>query len=154
MNNNFFILFCFLSISAFAQSPKKVLKKLGNNPVIFIDSLNVDHVEFKKYDPKDVSSVTVYNGKEAIELVGEQGKDGVVYIETIKFSKIRYWNFFKSKSLEYLKIVPTPNSDTNVQYILNKRVLTEDFEGTLASIDNKTFKQIIILSKEDLKKTI
>lgn len=150
MKNKLIAIFFLTSISIFAQSPKRVLKKLGENPVFFIDSMNVDKDELQKYDPKDIAGVTVYKKKEAIDLVGEDGKDGAVYIETITFSKKRYWNFFKSKSEEYLKTVPSPDSDINMQYILNERILDKDFEGTLATINDKLFKQLIILSKEEL----
>ena len=101
MKLNLATLFCLTSIVMFSQSPKRMVKKLGNDPVFFIDSVSVDKSELQKYDPNEISSVTVFKDKEAINLIGNDGKDGLVYIETKKFTKKRYWNFFKSKSTEY-----------------------------------------------------
>jgi hypothetical protein len=118
----------------------------------FVDSVNVDHVGLLKYDPKEIASVNVLRGKEAKEIAGEDGKDGVIYIETIPFAVRRYKRYFSSKSPEYEKIISKLDNDTNIQYILNKRVLTEKYEGDLSIIDDKVFKGIRILSKEELIK--
>ncbi len=148
-----YLFFALFSVSTlFCQSPKRILKKIGNNPIFYIDSVNVEKDELQKYDPENISSVTVYKDKEALELFGEDGKDGVIYIETKDFSKRRYWSFFQSKSEDYKKLLPSPLLDANVQYILNEKILEKDFEGTLATINNKVFKSITILSKEVLLK--
>lgn len=139
-----------LSIS-FAQSPKRIIKKIGTNPVFFIDSTSVEKEDLQKYNPEDISSVTVYKDKSAYELLGEDGKDGVIYIETKKFCKNRYWKYFTSKSKEYQKSVKT-SDDNNIQYILNDRILKENFEGDLAAINDKVFKSIKFISKESLVK--
>ena len=146
------ITFSFLTISAFGQKPKRVIKKLGNEPVFFIDSINVDRSELDKYKPTEIASVSVYKDSNAIKLVGPDGKDGVVYIETNVFAKNKYWNYFRSKSNEYARIVVTPDADTAVQYILNKRVLTSNFEGDLSLIDDKIFKELVVIDKETLQK--
>ncbi|REG91132.1 hypothetical protein [Flavobacterium aquicola] len=145
------ITFFALSIS-FAQSPKKILKKLGEDPVFFIDSINVEKGDLQRYDPNQISSVTVYKDKEAIALLGEDGKDGVIYIETKVFCKKRYWKYFVSKSSEYNQFVSSYENDMNVQYVLNERVLKEGFEGDLAAIDDVVFKSIKLISKEELIK--
>ena len=135
-----------------AQSPKKTIKKLGNNPIFFIDSVNVDNSELQKYDPTEIAQVTVYKDKEATDLFGEDGKDGVVYIFTKKYTKAKYWLYFQSKSDDYKKLVPSAENDTAVQYILNKRVLKDNFEGDLFIIDDTIFKSIRLLTKEILLK--
>ncbi len=142
----------FLTFSVLAQSPKSVIKKLGDDPVFFIDSINVDKAELYKYQPTDIATVSVYKDSNAIRLVGPGGKDGAVYIETKVFAKNRYWQYFKTKSAEYANLIPTPASDSLVQYILNRRILKENFEGTLSSIDDKTFKEILIVDKRTLEK--
>ncbi|OYU79346.1 MAG: hypothetical protein CFE23_14350 [Flavobacterium sp. BFFFF1] len=146
-----YLFFAFFTLSlSFAQSPKKVLKKLGDNPVFFIDSVNVDKETLQQYDPNDISSVTVYKDKNAVELIGSEGKDGVIYIETKNFCKKRYWKYFVSKSDEYRQRVTAPDGDANVQYILNERVLDGNYEGNLAAIDDTVFKSIKFISKEEL----
>lgn len=139
-------------IVSYGQKPKKAIKKLGDNPVFFIDSVMVDKDEMNKYQPNDIAGVSVYHDSTAIRLIGPDGKDGVVYIETKTFAKNRYWNYFKSKSPEYAGIVPTPQSDTIVQYILNTRILKSNFEGDLSLIDDSIFKGITVIDSTTLQK--
>lgn len=131
---------------------KKRYKQLFNDPVFFIDSVNVTRIEMQEYQPTDIAVVTVYKDTNAIKLVGEQGRFGAVYIETKKFARNKYWNYFKSKSTDYLKIVPTPQSDSSVIYILNGKVLKTNFEGDLSGIDDKNFIEVSIIHKEKLIK--
>lgn len=144
--------FSIVSMSVFAQSPKRAIKKLGNDPVFFIDSINVDKEELGKYNPQEIATVSVYKGKEAIALVGPEGKDGAVYIETKVFGRTKYIRYFASKSPEYAKIIDSPQKDSSVQYVLNQRVLKDNFEGDLSLIDDKTFKSIKVIDKMTLQK--
>jgi len=153
MKNLTFILLTFISICSYGQSPKRIVKKLGSNPVFFIDSLNVLQSDIQKYNPEQIASVTVFKDQEAINILGEDGKDGVVYIETIPFAKKRYWKFFSTKSNSYADLLPNFDSDSTVQYILNTKVLAEKgFEGNLASINDEIFKEISIIDKVALEK--
>jgi hypothetical protein len=127
-------------------------KKLFDDPVFFIDSVNVTRIELQNYRPTDIAVVTVYKDTNAIKLVGPQGRDGAVYIETKKFARNKYWNFFKGKSAEYLKAVPTPESDSSVVYILNGEALTKNFEGDLSGIDDKSFLNLQVIDKTQLLK--
>ncbi|MCO5935060.1 hypothetical protein NAF17_05885 [Mucilaginibacter sp. RB4R14] len=122
------------------------------DPIFYVDSVKVLKADLMKYNPDDIVMLTVYKDANAIELGGPEAKYGLIYIETKQFAKKRYWNFFSSKSAEYTKVVPSATEDANVQYILNKRVLTKSYEGDLASINDKTFKEIRIISKNDLFK--
>lgn len=129
-----------------------MIKKIGNDPVYFIDSVNVEQSEMMKYEPSQIAIVNVYKDKDALELMGEDGKDGVIYIETKDFAKNRYWKYFCSKSKEYAQAVPSSTQDDGIQYILNDRVLQKDFEGDLALIDDSIFKGILVIGERDLKK--
>ena len=139
-------------LTTFGQKPKKAIKKLGDNPIFFIDSVNVDNSELMKYGPTEIAQVTVYKDKEAKDLFGEEGKDGVVYILTKKYAKSKYWQYFQSKSDDYKKLVTSPEGDTAIQYILNERILKENFEGDLFLIDDTVFKSIRVLTKDILEK--
>lgn len=152
MNLKFFLSCLLFSSISFAQSPKRIFKKIGDKPIIFMDSINVDYSQIAKFEADEIASFTVIKGKEAIDLMGEEGKDGVIYIETKKFAKIRYWNYFKSKSPEYFQIVPDLEKETSIQYVLNDKILTDNFEGNLASINDQIFKGITIISKDELIK--
>ena len=131
---------------------KERYKQFLNDPVFFIDSVNVTRIEMQEYHPNDIAVVTVYKDTNAIKLVGEQGKFGAVYVETKKFARNKYWNYFKSKSADYLKTVPTPQSDSSVIYILNDKVLKTNFEGDLSEINDKNFIELNIIDKEKLNK--
>lgn len=148
------IIFTFLvaTLPTFGQSPKKTIKKLGEEPVFFIDSMNVDKSELMKYQPEQIAQVSVYKDSNAIKLVGPEGKDGVVYIETKIFAKNKYWNYFKMKSADYAKIVLTPQADSAVQYILNGRILTKNFEEDLSLIGDDILKEIKVIDKKILQK--
>lgn len=146
------IVISLLHLHAFSQSPKRVLKKIGDHPLYFIDSVNVDREAIQKHDAKDVASMHVLSGKEAKEFAGEAGKDGVIFVESIQFATKRYKRYFRSKSPDYEKIISNADNDTTIQYILNNRVLTGDIAGNLSLIDDKVFKKITILSKEALIK--
>ena len=127
-------------------------KQLMNDPVFFIDSVNVTRIELQQYKPADIAFVTVYKDTNAIKLVGEQGKFGAVYIETKKFARNRYWRFLSGKSASYLKTVPTPQSDSMVVYILNAKVLKKNLETDLAGIDDRSFIELTIIDKDQLKR--
>jgi hypothetical protein len=151
---NIFLTLCLISASlVFSQSPKRILKKIGNDPLFYVDSVNVSKEDILNYDPKDISSITVFKEKTAIEKFGEEGKDGVIFIQTKVFCKKRYWIYFSSKSEEYKQNVPSPLDDFNVQYIINDRVLDGNSEGDLASIDDSIFKSIQFLTKQELIET-
>lgn len=153
MKKYIFLLTSFLFVCfAQAQPPKKALPKVGDNPIFFVDSIKVDKPYIQQMNPKQVASLSVYTEKEAFDLLGEAAKDGVIYIETIPFAKKRFWTYFKSKSVEYAELVPTVDSDSTIQYILNEKVLKKDYEGNLSSINDKVFKGIKIISKEELIK--
>ena len=131
---------------------KERYKQLFNDPVFFIDSVNVTRIEMQEYQPTDIAVVTVYKDTNAIRLVGQQGKFGAVYVETKRFARNKYWNYFKIKSADYLKIVPTPQSDSSVIYILNDKVLKTNFEGDLSGIDDNNFIELNIIDKQKLNK--
>ncbi|RYE36220.1 MAG: hypothetical protein EOP48_29780 [Sphingobacteriales bacterium] len=140
-----------LALSTWGQSPKRAVKKLGDDPVYFIDSIRVGTDELMKHLPEDIAQVSVYKDSTAIKLVGPEGKDGVVYIQTKVFARSIYWAYFRSKSIEYAKIALTPQDDSTVQYILNGRVLTTNYEGNLSLIDDSIFRGIQVIDKKTLQ---
>jgi len=126
-----------------------VLEDNDTDPIFFIDSVRVNKRVLQNYNPNEIASVTVYKGSDATKKI-DAAINGLIFIETKKFAKLKYWKFFKSKSEEYSKLATSPEDDSNIQYILNKRILKDNFEGDLAAIDDKIFKGIQILSKQQL----
>ena len=131
------------------NSKASVVLEDNNDPVFFIDSIRVNKVVLQNYNPDEIASLTVYKNSNATKRVAS-ATNGLIYIETKTFAKSRYWKYFKSKSAEYAKIVPSPGNDPKIQYILNKKILKDNFESDLAAIDDTTFKRIQIISREQL----
>jgi len=130
-------------------TPEEAIEKLGANPYFEIDGKPVTQAELGNYNPNDIASLTTFYDKEAIKRFGEKAKDGAVTIETKGFAINKYEAFFKSTSTDYEKMLDeTPREE--IQYILNDRVLTEDYEGDLASIDKKLLKEIKIIDSKEL----
>jgi hypothetical protein len=145
------LLLSLLSWSAAAQAPAKSAAKLTANSVYVVDSVTLESVAgLQQFDPKTIATVNIFTGKEAVDLLGEKGNQGVMYAETIPFARRRYWRYFRSKSAEYKALVPTPATDSLVQYILNKRVLTGQEVGDLALIDDTIFKSLRVLDAQAL----
>ena len=124
----------------------------ANDPVFFIDSVRVNKGVLQNYKPSEIAMVTVYKDSSAVKRMGPSAKNGLIYIETKKFAKYRYWSYFKSKSEQYNKLFPLVDSDSNVQYILNDKVLEQNYEGDLAAIDDRIFKSLQIITKQQLIK--
>ncbi len=141
-----------VSCYSILEKANKPYKQLFDEPVFFIDSLNVTRIELQQYQPTEIAAMTIYKDTNAIKLIGQQGKNGVVYIETKKFAKNRYWNYFKQKSAYYLNAIPNPQSDSLVAYILNEKVLTTNYEGDLSAIDDKIFIDLKVIDKQILLK--
>jgi hypothetical protein len=129
-----------------------IQEETSADPLFFIDSVKISKQTLQTYDPNDIAMVTVYKDSSAINRMGIEAKYGLIYIETKKFAKMRYWRYFKSKSDSYAKLVTSPDNDSNVQYILNTKVLKKGFEGDLAAIDDTVFKEIKIIDKQQLIK--
>ncbi len=98
---------------------------------MFLDSVRITQNDLEQqYDPADMAAITVYKDTNAVKLIGPEGRNGVVYLETRKFARNRYWKLFSTRSPEYRKAVPNPESDSTVAYILNGQALSGSFEGT------------------------
>lgn len=140
---------CFSAHKKIETVAKEIARK---EPVYFIDSVRVSKADLLGYEPNDIASVTVYKEASAIKILGPEGKSGLVYIETKQFCKHRYWTYFRSKSASYAKLVPSVESDANVAYILNTKVLAKNYESNLSAINDRTFKDLQVINKDKLMK--
>jgi hypothetical protein len=125
---------------------------MGPNPILFIDSTEVDINAFQALNPFEISNIAIVKPKKAKKLLGDKGVDGAVYVTTIKSAKETYWNFLSVKSEKYKQLIQTPTADTAVQYILNGEALSNSSAvGTLFLLTDKNFKSLDIIDKEDGK---
>lgn len=145
------VLSLFLTTTLFPQIPDKANKKMGQYPAIFLDSADTEMSVLNTLNPFDISNIDLVYPKKAKKLLGAKGKDGAVYITTVKSAKASYWNYFRTKSSDYKLLLNTPQSDTMVQYMLNGELLTDSAApGILFTISDKNFKSLKIIDKEQL----
>lgn len=136
------------------QSSKRAI----HQPLYFVDSILVTPAELDAFNPRDIARIDVYKDSSAFKLAVNGVNNGLVYIETKKFVREKYWSYFASKSDAYLKWVPTAESDSAVVYILNNHVLNEDnpaksdYLFDLSKINDETFVSLIVVNAEVLKR--
>jgi hypothetical protein len=146
-----YILFL-LTANSFGQLPKKTMRKMGQSPILFLDSVETNINLLQTLNPFDISNISILKPKKAKKVLGDKGVDGAIYVTTIKAAKVIYWNYLSSKSKEYGRLFDSPQADTTAHYILNGEALTDSVApGSLFLVNNKTFKTINIIDKEDGK---
>lgn len=59
------------------------------NPLVIVDGKKITHDEFQEIKPENIESVSVLKNKSAVDVYGEEGKDGVILITTKKKPIIR-----------------------------------------------------------------
>lgn len=133
------------------NKPVDIFSESADEPLLFLDSINVNEGVLSLYDPNEIAAVTVYKDSNAIRIAGDKGKNGVIYITTKIFAKNKYWKYFKSKSAEYSNAVPSIKDEDEVIYVLNDKVLEKDFEGDLFFIDDNNFIALTVIDKKQLK---
>src|ERR1700760_4190857 len=143
MKTLFLLLFTTTIIFANAQTPHPP-------PIFIIDSVKVNQEALKSYNPNDIADVTVFKDTNATRLIGDEGKNGLVIIETKAFVRKRYWSLLCSRSPEYAKIVSSPDVDSTVQYILNDTPVVRVREGALYFLNQQNLKKVTILDKQTL----
>ncbi len=125
--------------------------KLGPNPVIIIDSIKLSYKEFMAFDPSTIARLTVLTDTDATNHYGKEAKDGVMIAETKAFARKHYIAFLRKKSPAYDSLYSVTKSDSTFQYIINDKVKTKNFEGSLAMLDDWLFISLTIVTEEELK---
>ncbi len=133
------------------QISEKVSNQMGLFPLLFIDSVESGMRDLEKIDPMDISNILILVPKTAKKTLGKRGSDGAIYVTTIPFAKLNYWKFLSAKSQDYLEKVPKPDSDTNIVYILNDTVLTQNPAGSLYLINKRNFRSLSIIPQPILE---
>jgi hypothetical protein len=145
-----FIISLLFTVASFGQLPKKTMKKMGQNPVLFLDSVETNMTALQTLNPFDISNISIVKPRKAVTLLGDKGLDGAIYITTVRAAKITYWKYLSSKSEEYRRLFNSPQADSIAQYVLNGEALSDSAApGSLFLINDKNFKTINIINKED-----
>jgi hypothetical protein len=56
-------------------------------PAFYVDSVKIETEESRSIDPGSVARVTLYKNEEGKKIFGEEGKHGVIFIETKSYLK-------------------------------------------------------------------
>ncbi|MBC9909231.1 hypothetical protein [Chitinophaga varians] len=121
---------------------------LTEEPDYYIDSVFVTDKSMVRITPDEIACFTVLKHSTGKFVVRS---NGIVFIETKKFVRNRYWKIF-SENAAYRKLVPSPDADSGVIYILKGNPLSAQPEGMLSSVNTHTFAGITILDKKALEK--
>ena len=125
---------------------------MGQNPIVFLDSVETEINVLQTLDPFDISNIGIVRPKKAKKLLGDKGVDGAIYITTVKAAKFIYWNYFSLKSAKYKHLFNSPQADTAIQYILNGEALSDSSApGSLFLINDKNFETINVIDKQEAK---
>lgn len=130
-------------------TPEMGIEKLGANPYFEVDNQPVSQDDILNYDASDIAYLKAYYDKKATRQFGDKGKDGAVLIMTKEFATSKYETLFKEFSEDYEKMINKTNKE-EIQYILNGRILTDNFEGSLASLNSKLLKKITLIDQKEL----
>jgi len=123
-----------------------------NQPIFYLDSIRTDINYFHNYKPEDIATMSIYKDSSAVKIAGDEAKNGLIFAITKKYAREKYWSFFCSMSPEYSKAVPSVDSDKNVVYFLNDKVIEKNIEGTLYNINRDNLIKIYVINKKRLKK--
>ena len=124
----------------------------SDEPMYFIDSIRTNQGFLQEaYKPSEIAFVTVFKDNDAIKLAGQEGKNGVIYITTKSYARQHYWTYFKSKSSDYLHNVPNLEAEKEVIYILNGKVLSENYESNLFNVNDSNLIELRLIDKKELK---
>ncbi|HWB93865.1 MAG TPA: hypothetical protein VG605_18530, partial [Puia sp.] len=75
-------------------------------PMYYIDSIRTNAGFLEQYQPSEIAYIQVYKDSNAIKLVGEQGRNGVIYVFSKTYVRQHYWEYLQSKSSEYRTMAP------------------------------------------------
>lgn len=124
----------------------------GNEPLYFVDSVNVHAAEFKLISPSAISMMTIYKGAQAAKLAGPAySEQGLIFIETRDFARRRFEKFFASRSKKYKTLLSKTKAPDSIVYILNNRVQRGRYESNLTAVDEVVFKELEIIKPYELK---
>lgn len=147
----FTMIFALVYLLGYSQTTVKESKASNGVPIMFVDSVRISQADLQKYKSDDIATVTVYKDSSKFKHL-DGNAIGAIYIETNQFSRKRFLNYFKSKSSEFKNLLASQQGDGNFQYVLNGEILSKNYEGKLAAIDDKNFKSITIIRMNELVK--
>lgn len=149
----FLLLLTTFCIQAYAQTPGQpvAIRKSydGPPPIYFLDSVQIIPSDLAELNPNNIAALTSLKINNPHG--GGQMNTTTVFIETKSFVRNRYWLIF-SQNAAYRKVVPSPEEDGDVLYILDGKVLLQDPEKALAAVNMRSFDSVAVIDKAALTK--
>lgn len=128
----------------------------GEQPLLFVDSVRTPYDSIRSMNGltvADIAMVTVISGAESHGKFGDEGKNGIIYIESKTFARRRYNRVFSAVSADYALALQKYGSDADFQYVLDGMVLAEKDEvSMLTALDMKKPPSITVISGKEIKK--
>ena len=146
------LLFTFFILNFTFSSSAQQYSHKHETPIFILDSTRVNDLQLKEINADKVAHVNVYKGEEAIKIMGEEGKNGVIFIETKEFKKKQFWTMLSSINAEYKELVPTPDSIYSLLYIYSGKTILERADEKIFSIKPEEIKDVQIIGYAEMKK--
>jgi hypothetical protein len=137
----------------------QVLKDSGSvdtttGPIWMLDGIRVSRGRMDSLQIDDVACAITRKVPRGDTLTAEETKRGVISILTKPYARIAYWRFLSDGSRRYARLVPTPEKDSMVIYIVNGEVNKKDLPYALIPVDNMRLDRLTIISKRRLRKRL
>ncbi|NRF42016.1 hypothetical protein [Pedobacter foliorum] len=145
-----FVFFIFYSFGLLAQDTTKQGGDANKDLLFFMDGKEILRSGMNNINPDDIAMVTVLKA-ESSKSYGEKGRNGVILIETKVHCRQIFQKYLSSKSTKYQEVLTSNGGDKKIQYILNGKVLKNNYEGDLASIADSTFISVDVIEAAELK---
>ena len=142
------IIFCSCSNKT---TPTSAVNNLDSIPYFELDGKVIKNDALQSINANDIAIVNIYKDKEAVKRFGKQAKNGAVIISTKTFAVKSFESVFSSFSNDYKNVIRQFSED-EIQYIMNGRKLSDNYEGDLAVINKKYLKSIKIIPADELLK--
>lgn len=113
-------------------------EKMGKKPYYEYNGQPTDKIE--SINPNTITLLTQIFPKLAVKKYGAKAADGAVLIESRAYARTKFESLFSSFSKDYAKIIASTDT-SDIQYILNGKMLTGNFEGYLSRIDRQSLKK-------------
>lgn len=120
---------------------------MGKNPYFELDGEPLANIH--DANPNTITSLIQMFPKSAVKQYGVKAADGAYIIQSQAYARVQFELLFSSFSKEYAKIINSTDTSA-IQYILNGKILTGNFEGKLSGINRKSLKEISIIDQGEL----
>jgi outer membrane receptor protein involved in Fe transport len=122
-------IFClFISVNALATIRDTVKKA----PLYIVD--RQQDASGQNIKPSDILNISILDSAGAAPLYGKNLAGGVVLITTKQFAMKLYQQKFGALNKKYKEYMDAKHTDSNLAYVLNNTILTNDRKSTISNL--------------------